>query len=246
MSASDFMAGLEAWRKERLQILEERKARLAGLPCMIPDSLYDPEDGLPRFPWAWYQGQLIVLRPVETDGMPNRFGGAHELAWRGLAKGCRPHLLLRLRPSSLPFGLPAMPADDLPLFHPFRSSEGPELAYAPGPDGALVASQSPRARRADRDWPYPDYPEVLPSRGLEIEGPHPVPYLALSPAGGHRTLSVQDLPEDGGQFLIVVVTAREKTLGVSLLGSAAEDTAVQIVFVVNPTTGAVWTYNHCT
>lgn len=72
-----------------------------------------------------------------------------------------------------------------------------------------------------------------------------MPYLALFPVGGPRTLSVQDLPEDGGQFPIVVVTAREKTLGVSLLGSDAEDNAVQIVFVVNPATGAVWAYNHC-
>ncbi|HMO65600.1 MAG TPA: hypothetical protein PKE47_10340 [Verrucomicrobiota bacterium] len=240
------MAEAEAWQRERQQLLDERRARLAGLPCEIPDSLHDPDDSLPRFPWAWFQGNMIVLRPVEPGGRPNRFGGSHELTWRGLARGCRPHLLLRLRPSSLPLGLPAMPGDDLPLFHPFQSSSEPELAYARAPDGVLVAGKSPRARRADHDWPYPDYPAVLPPRDLEVEGPFRAPYLALFPTGDRRTLSVQDLPEDGGQFLIIVVTAREKALGVSLLGPEAEDNAVQIVFVVNPATGAVWSYNHCT
>ena len=106
-------------------------------------------------------------------------------------------------------------------------------------------SKSPKPHRDDRDWPYAEYPASLPRRGLSVDGPYPVPAAALSPHGGEQVISVQDLPEDAHQFLIVIVPACESVLGVSLLGPDAEHEATQIVFIVSPENGAVWTYNQC-
>lgn len=247
MSAADFMKQVEEWQRQQAAVLAERRQRLAGLRCEIPEDLYDPEDGRPRYPWVWFRDQLVVLRPTGDASLPNRFGGSAEPSWRGLAKGCQPHLLLNLSPQTLGLGLPvAGPVGEhLPLCYPFRSSREPELLYRREPDGTLVATKSPKSHSSDRQWPYPDYPATLPARGLTVDGPYPVPFLALFPNGGNRTLSVQELPEDGDQFLIVMVTAREATLGVSLLGADAEAEGVQCVFLINPPTGAIWAYNQC-
>lgn len=248
MNSDSSLPAIAAWQQERRRIQEERRQKLAGLPCVIPPDLLDPEDRLPRFPWAWYRDQLVVLRPAGTASHPHRFGGATPGEWAGLNPGCEPHLLLTLQSTFLPLGLPASGpvADGLRLFFPFRNSREPELVYRQEPSGRCVAVKSPKRHSGDRKWPYPNYPAELPHQSLAVDGPYPTPFLALFPGGERGTLSVQDLPEDAAQFLIVVVTAREATLGVSLLGPEAEDSAAQIVFIVDPVAGSVWTYSQCT
>ena len=248
MNPDPRLAAFEAWQQEQRRLQDERRRKLAGLPCVIPPDLLDPEDRLPRFPWAWYLDQLVVLHPAGTASHPHQFGGSMSGDWAGLNPGCEPHLLLTLHPRFLPLGLPenSPVADGLRLFFPFRNSREPELVYRQEPSGSCVAVKSPKRHTEDRKWPYPKYPAQLPGQTLAVDGPYPMPFLALGPGGDHGTLSVQDLPEDGARFLIVVVTAREATLGVSLLGPDAEDSAAQIVFIIDPAVGSVWTYSQCT
>lgn len=236
-----------AWQREQARIREQRRALLASQRCEIPSQLFVEGNHLPQFPWAWYRDQLVVLQPTLDTSLPNQFGGTRNASWTGLSKGCKPHLVLDLNPATLPFPLPrGSPVfQRLPLYHPLKASDGPEMLYRAESNGLLVATKSPAAKRADRDWPYPDYPAFLPPRGLAIEGPFPVPFVALFPLGGDRVFSVQDLPEDADKFLIVFVQACEAGLGVSLLGPDAESEGAQIVFFINPETGTVWTYNQC-
>lgn len=243
----EFMRQAEAFRRERDRVVAGRREKLKGLPCEIPGQLFDAGGGLPRYPWAWYRGQLVVLRPSADVAFPNCLGGTETSPWKGLAKGCKPYLLLDLSPAALSLGIPGTSPIHarLPLFHPFKCSERPEMLYRVEAGGGLVATKSPAGSRSDRDWPYEGYPEVLPRQGLAVDGPYPVPFLALFPSIQSQVFSVQDLPDDGDQFLIVMVTADEETLGMSLLGSDAEAEGVQIAFLVSPDTGAVWTYNQC-
>lgn len=242
----NFLQQAAAFRAERERVIAERLKRLEGLPCEMPETLFD--DGrMPKYPWVWYRNQLVVLRPDPNAELPNHLGGTDGARWKGLAKGCKPYLLLDLCPESLPFSLPASSPvrQRLPLFHPLKCSAGPEMLYRVERDGSLKATQSPAAKRGDRDWPYEGYPDSLPQCGLAVDGPYAMPFLALFPSHDSHAFSVQDLPEDGDQFLIAMVTTNEATLGVSLLGPDAEAEGAQILFLVSPETGAVWTYNQC-
>lgn len=241
----EMMAKIRAFQQEQAAIRAARRAQLEGMNYVVPRDLFTEEDSLPQYPWVWFRGQLVVLKPSGQQEQPNVFGGVANTAWRGLAKGCRPYRVLDLDPQSLPLQLPNSGTFSrrLPLFHPLKCSNGPEMLYRIENDGSMTATQSPAATRGDRDWPYPDYPESLPAQGLEVDGPYPIPILLLLEGDSGNSFCPQPLPEDADQFLVVVVPACNETFGMSLLGEDAE--GAQIVFLVHPETGAVWTYNHC-
>jgi hypothetical protein len=119
------------------------------------------------------------------------------------------------------------------------------LAYQIQPPDRLELIEAPKRHRSDPNWPYPDYPEVLPEHPVCAEGPWPAEWTELLPHGGDRTLSIQDLPPEGEACVVVLVPVSEQALGFSLFGPDGESEAIQIVFLINPENRRVWTYNHC-
>lgn len=176
--------------------------------------MIEPEDILHVF----HAGRATSLRRARKH-TASTFGGPLELEVTGLALE-RPlhhiatiaHAVLRVLGVSWRFS-------ELPLVFGLEHSEC-ELSYAFEFDALVVESLEPRAPTAD--WPYAEYPSLLPYVPLEA-----MPVRAQS-WGEFRRLA-PNLPATTNAELIVLVPP-PATLGFSMWGRHGNAEDVTIVF----------------
>lgn len=160
------------------------------------------------------------------------FGGPLERDVTGLEHGPRRlHAIGRLSGRAIP-ALSRHYLSDFPLIYGM-CFDGCDLTYRVGTRGAVEVLQMQSTTSLD-DWPYRDFPALLPFVPLALATATPRSYADFA----KRFPSLPDRPE--GQ--LVVCVPPPATVGVSLWG-AGDDEGVTIVFDCDLTTATVHAYN---
>jgi hypothetical protein len=124
---------------------------------------------------------------------------------------------------------------DLPLLYGMRY-DGCQLTYKVGGySNITVLEMSPR--KSSADWPYVNYPAILPYVPLEVGKRKKQSWRKFAEA-------FPNLPDDQPCELVVVVPP-PLTTGVSLWGPQGDATRVAIVFECNVEAEQVTAYNVC-
>jgi hypothetical protein len=165
------------------------------------------------------------------------FGGPLERRFSGLTPGTRPlHMVARLplvqmRQLEPRFG----GVYDLPLLYGFNYS-GCEIKYRIKVTGWIeILEMSPT--ESSEDFPYSNYPLLLPYAPLKLSGARRCTYPEFAQA-------IPNLVEEQPAELIVAVPP-PATLGVSLWGPSGDSDDVTVVFECDLADRTVRAYNRC-
>jgi hypothetical protein len=187
---------------------------------------------------AYAEGVAYTFTPG-LQYSPSVFGGPGEVAWRGLRHGPEPlHFIGRLSNFHLPILARVEHYFDLPLLYGMRYS-GCCLTYqvAPNSDSQLnLKALTPR--RSSKDWPYEQYPPLLPYIPLRVGRRRRITYRAFA-------RRYPNLADTQPATLVVVVPAMFN-IGVSLWGRWGDGEGVTIVFECDVARRTVKAYNVCT
>jgi hypothetical protein len=167
------------------------------------------------------------------------FGGPGEITLRGPRHGPAPlHFIGRISKVHLPILARPKSYFDLPLVYGMRYS-GCRLGYrlARTSDAKLtVTGLVPR--RSSSDWPYEQYPSLLPYVPLKLGRRRRMTYEAFA----RRYPNMADAqPAD-----LVVVVPPPFGIGVSLWGPIGDAEGVTLVFECDVSRRAITAYNICT
>lgn len=150
----------------------------------------------------------------------------------------RLHHVASLSAASLPFlGAPPRYVFNLPLVYGFRF-DGCELTYRFAPNELEVLRISPD--KSSEDWPYLDYPPLLPYIPVEAEPPVTQTWAAFASQFG----IFSDAGEQPAELVAVVPPAF--LIGQSLWGRDGDLEGVFIVFECDIARGLVRSFNVCT
>lgn len=189
--------------------------------------------------------QLVMMFCDETlytferagEHMPSTFGGPLEDVILGLPTGARSlHMLARLALSQIPQIWSRHRIFDLPLVYGF-TYDGCEVRYRFGKPGKIeVLELDPR--ESSEDFPYLNYPPLLPYVPLRISEARPCPYPEFA----------EEIPNMAAEqpSELVVAVPPPATLGVSLWGRMGDAEGVTVVFECSLTDRTVRAYNRCT
>ncbi|QXZ10313.1 hypothetical protein KUF54_03405 [Comamonas sp. Y33R10-2] len=97
--------------------------------------------------------------------------------------------------------------------------------------------QSISPSQASEDWPYPDYPPLLPKLSLKLASAYEESWMQFS-----RRLP--NLPE-GQTATLVAIVPEPRSIGHSLWGEAGDDEAVCVVCECDLAKGLIRSYNIC-
>ena len=147
----------------------------------------------------------------------------------------RLHHVASLSPSSLPFlGAPPQHVSSLPLVYGFRF-DGCELEYRFEPNEIEVLRISPD--RSAQDWPYPDYPPLLPYIPVEAAPPITQDWKAFA---SQFSIFSEEPPAE-----LVAIVPPAFLIGQSLWGRDGDLEGACVVFECDITRRLVRTYNVC-
>lgn len=130
-----------------------------------------------------------------------------------------------------------MPAGNygIPLFYGFSYS-GCDLKYTLSMQGIELVSIDPKSTFPD--WPYRNYPALLPYVPLEVAGVSKLSWKKF-------TAFAENLPDEQPAEIVVLVPP-PATVGYSMWGYDGDAERVTLVFEIQTKTRSVHAYNVCT
>ncbi len=196
-----------------------------------------------QFPYLHYRGRLTTFARSEVTAK-SYFGGPGQLAIRSAKQDpITLHHLATISTSDMGIN-DSRYGYSIPFYYGM-CYEDCDLSYKLPPYTIEVAS-SPwiditliNPKKSSKDWPYTDYPKLLPYIPLKIKDTieMPIEIFSENVMQGIETLSDDEL---------VFVIPPNSQMGVSLWGPMGDSENVQIVFIYNLKTGSMRTYNACT
>jgi hypothetical protein len=183
---------------------------------------------------AFYNGTIYSF--VRSDVYsPSTFGGPPQVELLGVPHGPRPlHLLAYI--SGWHLNLPRGPfmSSGLPLLYGM-SYEGCSLFYRVLPSKVDILAIDPA--KSSEDWPYPNYPLLLPHIPLTPLEPRQATYEEFGNSLENNNTPVRPLGD------LVIVIPPPATAGMSLWGRDGDAEGVIIIFDCNTQDGTVRAYN---
>lgn len=212
-------------------------ARLIVIPCTTRTTsgnfvspLLD-EYGHVAVPVAYFNGKLVGFHVTDSKKPRHSFGGPLPMI-KNQPPQASLNLVLSIDLVCLGLNSPMSP---MPFIYPF-GHDGGKLHYACR-SNAVVDIRNCRPKESTADWPYPDFPEQIPKRGLRATTPKSTTLEEF------EDNYAQDSFADPNQ--VVVLVPPSKTYGVSLWGEHGDSAGVLCVFVVDPSTWEVTSFNVC-
>ena len=206
-----------------------------------------PQDQL-RWPIMFTGGMLVRYEPCQGSGVAY-VGGPLEQRFVGRKFGDEPlHRVFSFTPGVLPQPSGHYLQGRLGFFYGLRY-DGCHLRYLVpvqlGVNAQFVQESDPikvltiQPKSSSSDWPYDDYPRLLPYVPLKEVSRKPID--AQTFAATYSWQGIDDLSENE----LVVVVPTMPNLGISLWGRRGEDAAVQIIFRFNYLTNEVSVITQC-
>jgi hypothetical protein len=171
----------------------------------------------------------------------HRLGGPLELEIKKWPRRYPPpHRVLTLDTMDPALDLDIQRASPIPLIYGFQLS-GCRMKYklTRSDDIEIQECQGQLAK----NWPYADYPPMLPTVPLFFKSSEPIDWKKLEQDEDWSGLTNQDSRPKKDEILIVVPP--NDVYGVSLWGWSGDRNGVQVVFRVNLNTLAVEAWNEC-
>jgi len=194
---------------------------------MSPDEVH--------FPVAYYNGTAFFFAPTDRHS-PTYFGGPSDITFTGVRHGPEPlHHILTLAGAVIP-ALVDYHVFSLPLFYGLRY-DACSLTYRM-PERSVCEITKLQPRRSSADWPYRDYPRLLPYIPLRLSR------RTRCTAKRFAKLSYQGL--EIKPTTMVVVVPPVFIGGVSMWGPMGDAEGVQIVFECDFENKTVRASNQCT
>jgi hypothetical protein len=192
---------------------------------MSPDDL--------QLPVVFYDGSAYFFERADTWS-PSHFGGPSDVTVSGIEHGPRRlHHIATLGGRDLPIGKFGL---QLPLIYGLTYS-GCHLTYRKVP-GSSIELLSLQPTTSSDDFPYSDYPALLPYLPLRISKTQRCGF------GEFSQFSCQpDWRIDPAAFIVVVPPS--PILGMSLWGPSGDAECVQIVFECDVSKGVIRAFNQC-
>lgn len=191
----------------------------------------NPDDLI--LPAVFYDGCVYFLERADRWS-PTRFGGPSSITISGIDHGpLRLHHIATLGGKNLPIGKFFL---EMPLFYGLRF-DGCTLSYR------RVSTQHMELLQLEptvssEDWPYPDYPPLLPYLPLRVARKHRCSFKEFS------ELSCQpDWLVAPSSFIVLVPPS--PILGMSLWGPSGDAECTQIVFECDVSAGTIRAFNQC-
>ena len=191
-----------------------------------------------QFPAAYCDGNAYFIEPADTHlrNFLTYFGGPLDMRFTGIQYGPhRLHRVLTLDDSMIP-GLKEHTVSSMPLFYGLRFS-GCRLMYRVRRRSVCHITEI-EPRRSLRDWPYLDYPPLLPYIPLRLQR-----RISCTPQRFAK-LSWQGL--DIGLKNLVAIVPPIPVGGVSLWGPTGDAEGVQIIFECDLENQIIKASNQCT
>lgn len=164
------------------------------------------------------------------------FGGPLAEKFSGLKLGRRPlHMVARIPLGDIPQIRPRSKYFNLPLLYGFNYS-GCEMKYHVKITGWIEILEL-WPSDSDDDFPYDNYPILLPYAPLKLAAPRRCTYAEFAE-------EIPNMAEAQPAELIVMVPP-PATLGVSLWGPDGDNEGVTVVFECSITDRSVRAYNRC-
>ncbi len=187
-----------------------------------------------NYPTAYYDGQACFYERASAPS-PSRIGGSSDVQFSGIVHGPRRlHHILTLGSDELP-GIEQRGITGLSLFYGMCFS-GCSMSYEVR-DAIRYRLLELEPTESSDDWPYPDYPDLLPCVPLRLAQRIPCSRDRFS-----EFLAQQDKIEADE---LVVVVPPISDLGMSLWGDDGDAEGVQIIFRCDLQTRIVRVYNQC-
>jgi hypothetical protein len=185
---------------------------------------------------AFHSGRVFSFVRA-TEYSPSSFGGPLEIELLGVRHGPRSlHMLARLSSSELPvLGAPAC-VFELPLIYGFCYS-GCQIKYKLESSTKVeILDLDPTA--SSDDFPYRDYPVLLPYAPLKVSQVRECTYSEFVAA-------FPNMPDEQPADVVVAIPP-PATLGVSLWGRWGDPEEVTVIFECDLGAKIVSAYNICT
>ncbi len=187
-----------------------------------------------NYPTAFYDGHAYFFERAPAPSS-SRIGGPSDIRFSGVVHGPRPlHHIVTLGADELP-EIRKTGFASLSLFYGM-CFDGCSMTYEVK-DAVHYRLLKLDPKKSSDDWPYPDYPDLLPPVPLRLARRSPCSCAQFS-----RFLVQQD--EIMANELVVVVPPIPD-LGMSLWGENGDDEGVQIVFRCDLKTRKIRVYNEC-
>lgn len=200
---------------------------MLGAYRMLPEQI--------NYPAAYYDGHACFYERASAPSS-SRIGGLSDIQFSGIVHGPRRlHHILRLGSDELP-GIQQKGFTGLSLFYGM-CFDGCSMSYEVR-DAIHYYLLELEPRKSSDDWPYPDYPDLLPSVPLRLARRVPCSAERFS-----KFLAQQDKIKADE---LVVVVPPIFDLGISLWGNDGDAEGVQIIFRCDPQARRVRVYNECT
>jgi len=188
--------------------------------------------------FAYFDGTLFCFERAQEHS-PSVFGGPIESKISGIGHGPKPlHLIAQLASTHMRAARPDMPGRDhlfdLPLIYGM-CYDGCNMEYSVDLYGNIDLRKMSPTQSSD-DWPYANFPLLLPFVPLKIGETRPCSYAEFARA-------FPNMPEPQPTEMVVTVPP-PATVGASLWGRAAGDD-VTILFECDLADRIVFASNIC-
>jgi hypothetical protein len=188
-----------------------------------------------NYPYVFFQGKVTTFQP-STKFRFTFFGGPSDLRTEGVAIGPRAlHQVLTLHTRDL--GPSAVKLETDLTFKYGLAYDGCYLEYKTLYRAIEIVKMEPS--KSSDDWPYADYPVLLPYVPLEIKEARECSLKEFSDS------VMQGIDKTHDAEVIVIVPPNPE-LRMSIWGPSGDANDVQIIFRYDATTGITKVYNACT